>query len=105
MPKADPAAVIPPAAVKCPACGGGLVRCESGWACPAGLDHVRILSDETIARRIRPPRRKPAAMSPHQWGWYRSRPAAWAARIVRELRAGRRTPAQAPPQSVEPTNP
>jgi hypothetical protein len=84
--KANPAGVVPNAALRCPECGAGLVRAETGWACPAGLTHVRILSDAQAADRVRLPLERPSSMSPHQWGWYRTRPTQWAARIVREIR-------------------
>jgi hypothetical protein len=86
MSKADRHAVIPPNAVACSACGKPLVRAENGWACPAVLGHMKILSDEDVARAVRRklPRKRPEGMSPWQWGWYRTRPDAWAERIVRE---------------------
>jgi hypothetical protein len=88
MGKADPAAVVPPAVGRCYTCGARFVRGPTGWACPTDLGHVRILSDAHLLAQVKhglPRHGRPVNMSPHQWGWYKSRRAEWAARVVREL--------------------
>lgn len=95
MGRADPTAVIPPLAVgraSCPACGHPLVRAETGWVCPKGLGHTRIVDDSLVVAVLFKalPRTRPEGMSVHQWGWYRSRRKQWAERVLREiLRRGR----------------
>jgi len=72
----------------CPVCGSALVRSESGWVCPKGLDHTKILADDVVAAQlsVRLPYKRPDHMSPHQWAWYRRRRLDWALRVMHELR-------------------
>ncbi len=88
MPKANPAAIVPANMAHCPVCKHALHRAETGWVCPRGLTHTRLIGDCVLAETIQGqlPTERPAAMSVHQWGWFRSRPDGWARRIVRELR-------------------
>ena len=97
MPEADPFAVVPKQVTACgfcAVCGSALVRTATGWVCPAGLDHTKIRSDADVAEELerRLPHKRPEHMSPHQWGWYRSRRSDWAARVMNELRRRKSPP-------------
>lgn len=81
-----PLPIFDDAAPACPVCTKPLVRAETGWVCPHGMGHTRIVDDERVVAVVfkRLPRKRPEAMSPHQWGYYKSRRKALAERLVRE---------------------
>lgn len=83
-----PAAVLQ--AVRCPACGEGLHRAETGWVCPVGLDHTGLVGDGLMLERLTAavaagsPRRPPKGVAKRAWlGRWWAKPA----NVLRVLKA------------------